>query len=125
MQVKDFELLNDSKVERALNGVPQADGTSKGGIANEDGTFDEDKLLCEYDKLGGCIKRGGDKLKSGCFYDFKKRKPRVIPQLAFSYRVNGREIEVPEGAELPGIVKAAKLLAEEDEEKPKRGRKAK
>lgn len=127
--VGGYTLVNQEKVDRALFGAPQPDGSRKGGIANEDGTYDNAKLLAEYDRMGGLIKKENDRVKTGSFYDFKKRKPREAPQVEFVFRVNGKEVFVPEGKELPGEVRAARILAaagEADEAgRPKKGKKAK
>ncbi len=152
MLVKTYILVNDDKVERALNGTPKGDGSAIGGIGQgayqEAGIWKrsggelseaevtklEADLIAEYDKLGGLIKRGSDKVKTGSFYDFKGREARPKPQVVFYYRINGRYVEVPDGAELPGEVKAAKILDESEtkdavdeevDEKPKRGKKSK
>ena|SRR3990167_1636484 len=113
-----FKLINESKVDRALNGIPMQDGARKGGIIKEDGTFDPYALIAEYDKMGGLIKKGPDKLKTGCFYNFKLRKAKENPEIVFLFRVNGREVEVKDGVELPGVIKAARIL--EAEESPKK-----
>jgi len=58
--VQGFELLNDEKVQRALDAVgPNAS---------------EEQLLAEYDKLGGGIKKDGRKIALGSFYDFTAKK---------------------------------------------------
>jgi len=130
MKVGEYSLINSDKVERALNGTPQANGVAIGGVGA--GAYFEDlwkrdgkelsetevselnrRLLAEYDKLGGCIKRGDDKVKTGSFYDFSARKPRVEPQIVFTYIVNGKNIDVADGVQLPGMVVAAKVMAEE------------
>ncbi len=116
MIVKNFELVNGDKVRRALEGNPNRDGEIVGGILAEDGTYDEGELLAAYDKLGGLIRKNGDKVKMGSFYDFKAKKMRAVPQIVLLYRVNGKVIEVPEGAEEPGIVKASKILKEQENE---------
>ena len=127
LKVKGFLLVNDEKIERALNGSPMQDGTRKGGVIKEDGSYDDDALLAEYDKMGGLIKKGNDKLKIGCFYNFKLRKPKVEPEIVFVFRVNGQTVEVPAGVELPGEVKAVKILEEQSEIAPraKRGKRTK
>lgn len=114
MELLGYTLVNEDKVERALNGSVVDHGKRVGGIADEFGKYDEEALLAEYDRLGGLIKKGGDNLKIGCFYDFKARRPRTEPKVVFLFRVNGQEVEVPEGTELPGRVRAARILADED-----------
>ena len=115
-----FELVNEDKVERALNGTLTPSGDKVGGIAKEDGSYDENELLAEYDKMGGAIRQGTDKVETGSFYDFKKKKPREKPQVALIFRINGKVVRVVEGEETPNIVKAARILAEDKEEKPKK-----
>lgn len=152
MLVKTFTLVNEEKVSRALNGVPKAAGETIGGIGAgayyEDNVWKRDgkelsegeisaletALIAEYDKLGGLIRRGKDNVKMGSFYDFKGHGPRSNPQVVFTYRVNGRYVEVADGTELPGEVKATKVIEEQAEkevsepdevEKPVKRRKSK
>jgi len=122
MKVKEFELVNPQKVERALHGNSTPDGV-KGGIAKTDGSYNDDALIAEYDHLGGAILRGNDKVKMGSFYDFGAKSPREKPNIVFIYRVSGTEVEVPDGEELPGIVKAVKVLEENKKEVKKRKKK--
>lgn len=140
MKIQEFTLVNADKLARALNGVPRDDNTIIGGIGRNayfegevwkrDGnelngdevSKLEHALLAEYDKLGGLIKRGEDKVVTGSFYDFKGKKPRTEPKIVFTYRFGNKVVDVPDGKELPGEVKAAKILKErEDEEKEKEG----
>lgn len=123
MQIGKFELVNEEKVERALNGTVGQSGIVHGGIRKEDGSFDEADLLAEYDKLGGLIQSGTDKVKTGSFYDFKNRRALAKPNVVFTFFVNGKFVEVKDGVELPGEVKAAKIVAEENEEEAKLGEK--
>lgn len=133
MQIKNYTLINLQKLERALNGTPRGDSTTIGGVANgayfEDNVWkregielseeDVDKLenaiLAEYDKLGGAIKKGDDNVNTGSFYDFKARKPLATPRVVFTYRINGKVVNVPEGQPEPGEVKALKILQESEE----------
>lgn len=139
MQVGKFTLANEEKVDRALNGAQQADSTRVGGVGNlayKDGEVWkregeelsekevvslEFALLAEYDRLGGLVKKGTDKVKTGSFYNIKSRKPHENPVATFVFMINGREVEVKDGEEVPLVVKAAQVLAEE--EKPKRKKK--
>ncbi len=141
--IKGYNLVNTEKVDRALNGTQKADGSFIGGVGsrayfdteaskwlrdgNELGEKEistlELSLLAEYDRIGGLIVRGTDKVKTGSFYDFKAKTPRSTPKVIFIFNVNGRFVEVPDGTELPGEVKAAKIIAEEvveSEDKPKK-----
>lgn len=148
MQIKSFILENPDKVERAINGTPRGDSTRIGGVGKgaylNNGAWERDgkalseaeaesletAILAEYDRLAGRITKGGDKVKNGSFYNFAGKRPQDKPVVVFEYRVNGKVVEVPDGNELPGVVKAAKILAseeamesEDEEVKPKRGKK--
>lgn len=114
--VKGYELKNPEKVDRAIYGQAKGDGSKIGGVAGEDGTYDEDALLAEYDRIGGPIFRGTDKVVTGSFYDFQKKAPREKPEVKFVFSVNGKFVEVPDGKELPGEVKAVRILAESAKE---------
>jgi hypothetical protein len=122
--VKGYELTNPDKVRRALEGAPNRTGESVGGIANPDGTYDEDLLLAVYDKMGGGIRNAnGDIVKGGSFYDFKAKKPREKAEVVLTFRINGSIVDVTEEDEAPAIVKAAKTLAKQAKEiveKPKK-----
>ncbi len=132
MEIKSFTLVDAQKLDRALNGTPRGDGTTIGGVGNgayflegkwmrngeelEESKVEilESAVLAEYDKVGGLIRKNGDKVKTGSFFDFKGKKPFDKPKVSFVYQVNGKFIEVPEGKELPGEVKAVKMLEEQD-----------
>lgn len=139
MHIQGYTLANSDKVERALNGTQRqnSNGETFGGVGNGayfDGTWKKDgspmsaeeiseletKLLAEYDRLGGLIRRAKDKVKTGSFYDFKGRKSREKAKVSFLFRVNGKEVEVADGVEMPGEVKAARQLERvaEKEEAP-------
>lgn len=132
MDIQTFTLVNTDKLERALNGTLDASNTAIGGVGKgayfEGGVWKldgdalgekevavlEHAVLAEYDRLGGLIKRQGDKVETGSFFDFKAKKPRVEPKVVFLYRINGKTVKVEDGVELPGIVKAAKVLEESE-----------
>lgn len=113
MNIGEYTLVNAEKVERAINGTLGKDAAFKGGVGSEN----PEALMAEYDRLGGLITKGGERVKTGCFYDFKAKKPKENPEVVFLYRVNGTEVEVPEGAEKPLAVKAAEVLAADNAEK--------
>jgi len=134
----EYTLKNEEKLDRALNGAQQADSTRKGGVGEgaylEGGVWKRDgkelsekdvavlqsAVLAEYDRLGGLIVRGNDKVKTGSFYDFKGRRPHAKPQVVFVYMINGKQVEVKEGDKVPGIVEAAQQLAEEEAPKKRK-----
>jgi hypothetical protein len=125
-----YTLVNAEKVDRALNGILKADSTRVGGVGKgayqESGVWKRDgvelneeeiaklefDLLAEYDKHSGFIKRGSDKVENGSFYDFKGRQPRKEPKVNFIYRFGNKVVKVPDGKELPGEIKAQKILKE-------------
>jgi hypothetical protein len=134
-----YELVNEEKVVRALEGTQRLNGTVFGGVGEgaykEDGVWKkvgveltkeevdvlESKLLAEYDKLGGMIKVEGDsagKVVHGSFYDFKSKKPLEAPVVMMQYKINGQFVIIPLGKET-GEIKAAKALAEKKETKKK------
>lgn len=120
--VLGYTLANPEKVRRALEGSPTSRGENTGGVARPDGTFDPYALLAEYDRIGGLIRRGTDKVKTGSFYDTKAKKARVEPAVVFQYLVNGEVVEVEDGQELPGIVRAARMLEGKRAAKGKKAR---
>lgn len=137
--IQGYTLVNPEKFDRALNGVKQSDDSYKGGVGNgayleegewkrdgEDLTDDEvveleSTLLSEYDRLGGLIKKGDDKVKTGSFWNFKGRKAHEKPKIFFVYSMNGRIVEIPEGTELPGEVRAARFLEQAQQEAKEKG----
>lgn len=140
MKVRDFELINEEKVERALNGTQAGTrlvGGIGGGAYKEDGVWKnngeelsdkqvevlESSLLAEYDKLGGLITKDGDVVKMGCFYDFKAKKAIAQPTVVLVFNINGKKREVLADEPLPAIVRAAK--EENSEAKGKKDKKTK
>ena len=115
--VKGYELTNQDKVRRALEGAPSRSGEAVGGIINPDGTFDEDLLLATYDRMGGGIRKNGDTVKMGSFYDFARKAPREKAEVVLTFRINGEIVDVPEEAEAPAIVKAARTIAKQAKDK--------
>lgn len=127
-----YELANVDKVERALNGSAGSSGELIGGVgegAYFDGSWKregeelsekevttlEAALLVEYDKIGGLIKEGNDKVATGSFYNVKAKKAHETPAVKYEYRVNDKLIFVPENEQAPLAVRAAKMVAEGEE----------
>ena len=86
-KVGKYTLLNMDKVGRALDGTPNDKGMPIGGVRKEDGTYDNNALLAEYDRMGGLIRSGADKVRTGSFYDFRNRKPFETPAVEFEFKV--------------------------------------
>lgn len=128
-QVGDYVLVNEEKVERALHGTVTRGGQLSGGVG--DNASDE-VLLAEYDRLGGLITKNGLKVKTGSFYNFDKRTPRVEPEVVFMTELEGDIIEVSEDEavaikvakeKVEGLKKKkVKEMTENEEEPKKRGR---
>lgn len=114
-KIGEFTLVSPEKVERAMNGSITQNGQIIGGVTKEDGKYDDAALLAEYDRLGGLIRKGADTVKTGSFYDFRNRRPKAKPEVVLVYQINGKIVEVKDGEETPGIVKAAKILNEEEQ----------
>jgi hypothetical protein len=108
-KVNGFILANPDKVTRALQGAMNERGEFIGGVQKSDGSFDPAELIAEYDKIGGLILKGEDKVRTGSFYDIKARKARAVPKVEFEFRVNGEIIYVPAEAEKPNAVKAVQI----------------
>ena len=132
MTINGFTLLNKGKVERALEGNMMNDGEYRGGVLHGD-EFDEKKhgmaLLAEYDRLGGCIVDDEkSELKTGSFYNFKKKQAHDKPQIVRVFRINGEIVEVVDGDKTPRIVEAQKQVEEgkaaiKKEKKERKGKK--
>lgn len=114
MILNDYELINETKADRALNGTVTTKGQLTGGVGKE---ASDDAKLAEYDRLGGLIKFKGDIVAKGSFYDFAKRMPRETPQVMLQFSINGKTVLVPADQELPPLVRAAKA-AEQGEALP-------
>lgn len=107
MKIKGYELVNEDKVRRVIEGDVNRQGSLAGGI----GDGDKALILAHYDRKGGFIRNAaGEKVKMGCFWDFKNNKPFEKPKVILVYRINGQEVEVPEGAPAPLAVRAQRIL---------------
>ena len=114
-------MVNEEKVQRVIEGQTNAQGEMVDGLGADAIENDPMAVIAAYDKLGGLIKgKEGAKVKTGSFYDFKKKAPRKEPEVVYVFRVNGEDVEMAEGAPLPLEVKAAKMA---DEVKAKRAAK--
>lgn len=93
LQIGDYTLVNDEKIDRAVNGSMTRGGMLTGGVGRN---ADEDVLLSKYDELGGLIMKGKLKVKTGSFFDFKEKKTRLEPKVLFEMSMNGRVMVVDE-----------------------------
>lgn len=104
MDVGEYVLQNPDKVDRAINGSVVSGGMMKGGVGQD---ASEDAIIAEYDRIGGLILYKGYKVKTGCFYDFKKKMAVKKPEPILEFKVDGETIEVPVGEPLPMEIRAA------------------
>lgn len=131
VKLGDYHIINKNKWTRAILGTVGRGGRLSGGVG-EDAT--EMEKLAAYDKLGGLIRKGGNPIKIGSFYDFKEKKARTEPKITFLFRdLEGNEVEIGEKEKKPVEVEAAEMirekrrvkdekkLKEKKEEKEKRG----
>lgn len=111
-----FELVNPDKVHRAIHGSIGKGGLPSGGVG--EGAPDE-KVIAEYDRLGGLIRKDGNKVKMGCFYDFAAKKAIENPKVMLIFRdISGVKVEIEDGKKLPVSVEAAKMV--DESKKPKK-----
>ena len=98
MIIGQYLLENEEKLGRAINGCVGRAGLLNGGLAEkirkgelkpveeqtkEEKVAYEAALLAEYYKLGGLITKNGLKVKSGTFWNSKKRKAEENPDPKF------------------------------------------
>lgn len=121
-----YNLENEDKVNRAINGSIHGQGQSVGGVGDN---ASQEEIIAEYDRIGGLItleKKSGKgvnksyKVKTGSFYDFPKRTVRKSPEVVLSLRgIDGEEVEISQDEEIPVEVQAAESKADK-----KKGKKA-
>ena len=110
---KGYTLVNREKLNRVINGSEGPQGELIGGLGDE---ATEAAILAHYDKLGGLIRKGKSKVKTGCFWDFEGRKPFAKPKVVFVFRdLRGKKVELGENEEVPVEVQAAEKMREEEE----------
>ena len=109
MQIKGYTLVNEEKIRRAIEGSMGQGGKLLNGVGDQD----EDAILAKYDQLGGLILKGKRKVKTGSFYDFEKKKPRVEPEVILVLSdLEGNTVEVGEDEEISPELKAAETIQE-------------
>lgn len=97
---------NVEKWDRAVNGTIIDQGGLIGGVGKD--ASPEAKLVA-YDKLGGYITFEGRKVKTGAFWSFDDNAAVESPEPVLLFRVDGENVEVPVGAQLPIEVQASEL----------------
>lgn len=116
MELKDFDIVNQTKWESAIKG-------SRGIMGVGDNASDMEKLAA-YDRLGGLIRKNGAAIKTGSFYDFVKKAPRTEPEIVYVFPQNNPVepvdvVEIPEGEDMPMAI-LAKEVARVRKTKPKK-----
>ncbi len=120
MKIGQLTIVNGDKWTRAVEGNIGKGGQLEGGVGVS--ASDSEKRAA-YDKLGGLVRKDNRNIKTGSFYDFKKREPRKKAEIVFVMRdLEGTEVEIPEGKEVPIEVRAAEKAKEEAKEKRGVGR---
>jgi len=115
VKLLDYTLLNAEKFNRAVYGVVLRRGEQVGGVGENASDMEK---LAEYDRLGGAIRMGKNRVKMGSFYDFKARKPRVEPKVVFEFRdLSGELVELSADEEVPLELKAAQIAEEKKVQK--------
>jgi hypothetical protein len=114
MKLKGYVIQNDGKYQRAVFGSPNAHGELSGGVGEK---ATEGEKLAAYDRLGGLILSNGRKIKTGTFWDFKKKKRIENPEPIIQIRVEGEVFEYPESKNIPLEVQAMETLDKKKKEK--------
>lgn len=104
MFIKGLDLANDDK----LNIVYDGDGNNYAGVGRD---AEEALVISEYDKRGGLIKKDGRKVKTGCFYDFRSKKPFAKPVIEFADGPTARPGTMVEKIDGPGKAKGGRTAA--------------
>jgi len=118
-QVDGFVLQNSDKIERVINGDMGRDGGMTGGIGEKEARENPTLLLARYDKLAGFITKDGVKIKTGSFWDFKKKCPREEPEVMYIFRVGGESVEVDDPRNLAAAISTVQKVVAEKEERVK------
>ncbi len=121
MKIGKFSLINADKVERAINGTILDQGRLTGGVGAD---ADDGAIIAEYDRLGGLIRMGMHKVKTGGFFDFKNKKPHDKPKPMLEFRVDGELVEVDATKPLPIEVQAAEIALTKKQKKAEAARQA-
>ena len=129
IKIGEYTIVNEDKFERAVNGVI---GGAKGGqlIGGVGKDATDAQKLAEYDKLGGLIRKGDNKVKTGSFWDIKEKKMREKPEVILIFRdIEGNYVELGENETKPIEIVAAEKIAKKKieavKEENKKGRKKK
>lgn len=123
--IDGFVLENHDKLQRAVEGEVKRAGVPEGGLLQEYGELSKIPpalVLAHYDRLAGYITKnvggsGSVKVKTGSFWDFKKKAPRPKPKLMYIFNVGGTKVEVDNPANLAVAVTTVERALSEKEQK--------
>lgn len=111
MEIKGYVLENQEKLDRVILGKQDRSGQLVGGLGyydeagnavNNDGTpVDGDLVLARYDREAGLITKDAIKVKTGAFWDFRRKEPRKEPDVMLLFPIGaGERVEVRDPKEL-------------------------
>lgn len=104
IKVGTFKLQNLDKLLRVTEGQTNSKGDLLKGVGEDAAP---ELIIARYDKIAGYITgKDGAKVKTGCFYDFKNRKPFEEPKVIYIFRIDGSIVELPADEEPSMEVKA-------------------
>ena len=123
--IDGFVLENADKLTRVIEGEVKRAGVPEGGLLAQYGDIEKipkELVLAHYDKLAGFITKnvGGDrrvKIKTGSFWDFRKKKPHDEPKVIYLFRVGGEQVEVDDPSKLAQAVTTVEVALEEKKQK--------
>jgi len=124
--IREFDLVNEEKLNRVLKGVIGRLGQLTGGLESQPDwskKTEEEKealTLAHYDRTGGLILKGGLKVSTGSFWDIKLNAPRPEPVLKFMTAIEDEIVEVTE--EEAKVIETSKAKIDSLKKKKKRAR---
>lgn len=132
--IDGFVLENHDKLQRVLEGDVMTQGLPQGGLIEKYGDISKvppSEVLARYDKIGGLITKdiGSDvrvKIKTGSFWDVRKKAPREEPMVKYLFIVGGEKVEVDDPSELAkALTTIEKTRSAKDRENAERRARAK
>ena len=117
--IDGFVLENPDKLERVINGELGRTGSLEGGMGEKEARDNPSLVLARYDRIAGYITKDGVKIKTGSFWDFKKKCPRETPDVMYIFNIGGEKIEVDEPSNLAAAVSTVQKAVADKEEKVK------
>ena len=117
--IDGFKLENPEKIARVIHGDMGRSGTLEGGLGEEESAKNPELVLARYDKIAGYITKDGVKIKTGSFWDFKKKCPREKPEVLYIFNIGGTKVEVDDPSKLAQAISTVQKVQTEAEEKVK------